>query len=44
MIEGPHTAIVHTAKVKSTYKPDEGAREFAAKLNLASRQLAGPPK
>jgi hypothetical protein len=38
-IEGPQTGFVYTVKLKDNPKADTEAREFAAQLNLASRQL-----
>jgi Protein of unknown function (DUF2510) len=43
-IEGPRTAIVRTAIVRSLKAMTEvGARQFASELNLAGRQLQGEP-
>ena len=39
IIEGPGTAIVRTKKARATYNGDAQARQFAATLNMASRQL-----
>jgi hypothetical protein len=38
-IEGPQTGFVYTVKLKDNPEADAEAREFAAQLNLASRQL-----
>jgi hypothetical protein len=39
IIEGPGTAVVRTRKAKATYNGDAQARQFAATLNMTSRQL-----
>src|ERR1700761_4783476 len=39
IIEGPGLAIVKTKNVADTYNGDALARQFAATLNVASRQL-----
>jgi hypothetical protein len=38
-IEGPRTAIVRSVFTKTSYDADARARQFAAQLNMAGRQL-----
>jgi hypothetical protein len=39
IVEGPHTAIVHSKRVGDTLNADARARQFVTRLNMASRQL-----
>jgi hypothetical protein len=40
IVEGPTTAVVRTAKASSAWTSDKEARQFAANLNMLSRQLS----